>query len=144
MKLELKHLTPYFPYALKVLTNERTRKEKAVITALNYGIDQDLVMLQGSTEDFDFFEDKLKNVKPILRPLSDMSDYFQLLIEENEIIADILDEEYLSQRDLDIEEIDIYNSTVYPYDLICLLAEHHFDLFELIDKGLAIDINTLP
>ena len=38
----------------------------------------------------------------------------------------------------------LYNNPLqYSYRVVELLFRHHFDVFGLIEKGLAIDINTL-
>jgi hypothetical protein len=80
---------------------------------------------------------KLSDIKPILRPLSDLSkdDFGEYLIEElytldfeKQILSILEDIRWVNQCD---------------YLLIQLLIEKHYDVFGLIEKGLAIDINTL-
>ena len=79
----------------------------------------------------------LKYCKPILRPLSDLKegDFGEYLIEEfytldfeKQILRILEDNRWVNQCD---------------YLLIQLLIENHYDVFGLIDKGLAIDINTI-
>ena len=37
-----------------------------------------------------------------------------------------------------------YDTVLYlPYNIVSKLFENHFDVFGLIEKGLAIDINTI-
>jgi len=117
-KLKLKHITSYLPYGIKVISNERYENEIALITSLNYGLDQDLIMLQGNTKELDFFEDELEKIKPILRPLSDLT---------KEI-----------KYNLELEMINYL-----PFVIVQELFKWHFDVFNLIDKDLAIDINNL-
>lgn len=38
-KLQLKHLAPYLPYKIEVVSNERYENETALITSLNYGLE---------------------------------------------------------------------------------------------------------
>lgn len=134
MKLELKHLAPYLPYGLKVNNNEVNLL--MVIDVRDYYKPKDLISLDsvvGSTY-----------LKPILRPLSDL--WSNNAIEE--------DRDQLSEWD--IERIQdalafipmglIHKSIVdkLNYDSVEYLLSKHYDVFNLIPEGLAIDINTLP
>ena len=77
-------------------------------------------------------ENKINNVlmgvghKPILRPLSDLNKR-----EYSEVLENW---EYIIDKEL--------TSEIMWYEWECLF-EWHFDVFGLIEKGLAIDINTL-
>tara|TARA_R110000772_G_scaffold83493_1_gene176588 strand:- start:9461 stop:9808 length:348 start_codon:yes stop_codon:yes gene_type:complete len=112
MKLELKHLAPYLPYGLVVFIPiwkcERTisqLRQKSIVTK-------------------DFANHLLfADIKPILRPLSDLT----------EDILCISWIEHIEDKVLDAE---------CPYEVWQILFENHFDVFGLIEKGLAIDINT--
>jgi hypothetical protein len=134
-KLELKHLAPYLPYGLKVYSEKNgIKKMKLKIEPNPVGcqITMDAVL-------------KYDIYKPILRPLSDLKKY------ENELYLYCGVVKIDTNLDVDFTgNYSEYNST----DLIgCLkllnkLFELHFDVFGLIDKGLidkglAIDINTL-
>ena len=172
MKLELKHLTPYFNHRLEVISNERFENEKALLTQINLGVDEDLVMIQSDTEEFDFFEDKLEKVKPILRPLKDLANEIQIgeksfyplgslliqkypkwFVENNgsakytHITVDFSGRfasaflTYQATHEIQIDSKYINNTS---YLVFQKLLEWHFDVFGLIEKGLAIDINTLP
>ena len=110
MKLELKHLAPYLPYGLKFyweqLDGTPNKPWTLTINSIEFALEN--------------------QNKPILHPLSDLTDY---------VSQSLLDRiENSSSRDL-TESLN-YNS-------VCYLLEHHFDVFGLIEKGLAIDINTL-
>ena len=116
MKLELKHLAPYLPYGLSIKNSIGKVIELTVM-------------------DFCYHLDK--GFKPILRPLSDLKegDFGEYLIEEfytldfeKQILRILEDNRWVNQCD---------------YLLIQLLIENHYDVFGLIDKGLAIDINTI-
>jgi hypothetical protein len=80
-------------------------------------------------------------VKPILRPLSDLQNqeldyYTQFELKTNEF-----DAEYLIEA--------LVNKTFYAKDIhfsfkiYQVLFEMHFDVFSLIEKGLAININQI-
>lgn len=117
-KLELKHLAPYLPYRLKV----------SKIHVLNTG--------NGIGSINHVLTTHSKLYKPILRPLSDYSDINSpKMIELN---CDLFN------------QVEIYNLSNNlcgywncSYLSIKIMCENHIDFFGLIDKGLAIDINTL-
>ena len=118
MKLELKHLAPYLPYNLKIKTNYGWD----TVTTLNE------YEVNGDHEHSYSYEDHPNEVlefKPILRPLADL--------ENDEYKNRIFNREYI---------IDKKTDTDLGYYEWCYLFENHFDVFGLIEKGLAIDINT--
>jgi len=116
-KLELKYLAPYLPYGLMNQRSFHTpQKIDGIVGNKVYFGDTVLFMNQ---------------IEPILRPLSDLTkeidprsrNYFSYSTEglmfkgKNECYTRLSDIEFL--------------------------FENHFDVFGLIEKGLAIDINTL-
>lgn len=128
-KLELKHIAPYLPYDLRIKGGTMT------------------YTLTGSYLDEWFNWGFMTEHQPILRPLSDLTKE----IEHNgEIICpcEILFTDY-SQNDGatcgDQAEllIDLNLDMILSYFEWQKLFEWHFDVFGLIEKGLAIDINTL-
>lgn len=135
-RLELKYLATYLPYQLKFscpfggLNDEMIGlSESLVITDLNNGsidcsVDLNYVGENGS--------------KPILRPLSDLT--FEDLDKLGKRYGiQVNDEEVHVFRDLDENR----NPLEWRYEDIQYLLSRHFDVFGLIEKGLAIDINTL-
>ncbi len=132
MKLELKHLAGYLPYWLKLKINTPLGTFDRKFE-LDCGHDFNLHLLE-------------RNVKPILRPLSDLKKY----------IGDFCFEEWVNESS-GVEELEQYTSCIYkklsdgspvnlhhlPYRIIKKMYEYHFDIYGLIDAGLAIDINTL-
>lgn len=85
----------------------------------------------------------ISDIKPILRPLSSITiDWFH-----NNIDKDI--ESFLINCEpehdhLSIEVVDkVLGTSAFSYDEYRLLFRDHFDIHGLINKGLAIDINTL-
>ena len=88
----------------------------------------------------------LENSKFLLRPLSELD---QILLSEfekyhknidcdNEII-ELFCEEHIKTNDL-ILEINIES---LPFDTVIWMIKNHFDIAGLIEKGEAIDVNTL-
>ena len=122
MKLELKHLAPYLPYCLNIYINDL----RDHVNNFTLELYKDISL-----------KDVIDNEnKPILRPLS----YLTKQIEHN-------GEKFLLIDFLLDKDIIVYNPNI-DYRLLRFgdiekLLKHHFDVFGLIDKGLAIDINTL-
>ena len=134
-KLEIKHLAPYFPYGL-MLDCELEGYEneiKTLFTISNSGA----VVTQPERCVYLFGD-----VKPILRPLSDLT---------KEI-------EHNGERFVPIKQLSKYTNDqtsggknglewgiieTFPYSDLIKLFEWHFDVFGLIDQGLAININDI-
>lgn len=150
MKLELEHLAPYLPYELKIKVEN--------------GIDNGIFELQPvmlTIQDHEGINKFNKwfiqyESKPLLRPLSDLTkeiehngDKFVPIIE----LYPFFDKQpsnvkMICNQELDYAESHYYGggslkvNTKYPlenrYDLIEKLFEWHFDVFNLIENGLAI------
>ena len=130
MKLQLKkeEIVPYLPYGLKCKS-----------TTILFGEEDNGIYEMGLIS----MRGVLKGTgKPILRPLSDLTkeievdgEKFVPAIELNwsNITTDILS-----------KSINLTNkfNNLFAFDYKKLL-EWHFDVFGLIEKGLAIDINTI-
>ena len=136
MKLELKHLTPYLPYKLGFMLSdigifnidseyqkpsEAYEKLKLTNILISDRIEVELEHENGWS--IGFIE--LEEIKPILRPLSDLEEFSPAIY--NYLVKNC--ENYVVR----LQQID-YN----------VLIENHFDVFKLIENGLAIDINSLP
>ena len=134
-KLELKHITPYLPYKLKCQYTDTFGEVR--IGTLNL-IHKDKF---GVDSCFD------ENLKPILHPLSDLTKEIEV---NGKIIVPIeeLNKEigcgYNRTDDIlwitDNSYLGFCENYVPFYEK---LLEWHFDIFGLIEKGLAININTL-
>lgn len=134
-KLTLAHLAPYLPYGvnfrfnLKDVYDEYPNEIRDKILTCN---SIDLCISIG---------------KPILRPLSDLS--------KNENfwhIVNIMDDNFGEYVTVDSDcDIDVdcdggcgrYVSLHDCYNAYTELFKNHFDVFGLIEKGLAVDINTI-
>ena len=124
MKLELKHLSPYLPYGLKVYEgeigdyNNRIRLMNLGEGRSNHWVGVKAILKSHEPKGFSYY-------RPILRPLSEF---------------------YLNPfHDYPNREMfyaDIKNKTISVIIWEDLL-KGHFDVFGLIEKGLAVDINTL-
>lgn len=148
MKLELKHLAPYLPYGLEVIAC-RVQNTQFVLEKMNQ------TKAYGYTKYGNFIPigDLISEIKPILRPLSDLTKEIEINGEKFVPIDKIhrIDSKVYIYKptnyDLEItidtedfsHEVDLYDG----YLIMQKLFEYHFDVFGLIDKNLAIDINTL-
>lgn len=129
VKLELKHLAPYLPYGLEIWFKTSKRVKIHTMSANNIND-----VLHYTT-----------NYKPILRPLSDLTKEIEHNGEKFVPIERIDKNNNLEiLKCLHDQDFDFPNDTdLFPYWVVCSFIEYHFDVFGLIDKGLAIDINTL-
>jgi len=168
LKLTIKHLAPYLPYGLKCVLIQDLREDfsnedwhedieifnKGVIWTYAGYCDKDLSLPLGEGE----FEGMLirreytytsvgNSAKPILRPLSDLTEeveeddktYLDKLLQLSCFDTSVMSKEEKEKYIETLTEIEIGAS----YRDIQQLLEWHFDVFGLIEKGLAIDINTL-
>lgn len=145
MKLELKHIAPYLPYGLKIKGN--TYGEIKTL----YGIKGESVFIDTLTTPYSWAD--FSDIKPILRSLSDLTN--EIEIEGKKFVPKC--ELDCICRDLEFYSFNFKYFTVgnqhknygQEYDLIDIynvmqkLFEWHFDIFGLIESGLAVDIDTL-
>lgn len=138
-KLELKHIAPYLPYDIKIFDENRRAMN------MNYAI----MNTHGGTNYEAAYNVINYNMKIILRPLSDLTKtLFQFEYGEPTTLEDwingncdlgtdrwILQDKAKEQRQERIMDL--------PYFVAEYLFQYHFDVFGLIEKGLAIDINTI-
>jgi len=143
-KLTIEHLAPYLRYGLKW----KSTKYKEISTMI--GLIPSQAVFKISDDEIESYTNFTLTgdtyIKPILRPLSDLlSSGCFVDIEtasENEMNQHMWED--LRCR---LERCEKSNSNTdinkMPYWVVELLFKYHVDVFGLIDKGLAIDINTL-
>lgn len=152
MKLELKHLAAYLPYGLEIQVDTTFWHEKReAFLAVLIGIFDFETLTVKYVDEYDTtYSSNIGDFKPILRPISDLTKQIEVN-EEKVIIA----RELVKISDGWISDDENFNQWVYNYfndisiypkyihDLIteCLL-KNHFDVFELIKDGLAVDVNS--
>lgn len=131
MKLKTKHLAPYLPYNLKCeVLNSGQEKEIGEMIAV---YDDNSACFGNIIESEKGFE----YIKPILKPMLDF--------ETNKDIKEYLNEGFITidNNFINIEDMLTYKPECMPFGVVQLAFKHHFDIFGLIEKGLAIDVNTL-
>lgn len=163
-KLELKHIAPYLPYRLKCKVTDRG---KIVISDLNAAYSDNSYAFMNIVESEKGFDE----IKPILRPLSDLTKEIEVNGERFvpiEVLLKLNNKTWFDKHDSKSKyslilsesnygrskafvkyhapiEINIIHDFILheSFTLVQKLHEWHFDVFGLIDSGLAIDINTL-
>lgn len=131
MKLKLEHLAPYLPYQLEgyCLANIHTIvefiKPNRIGGITKFGNHVPIA-------------DTFKGFKPLLRPLSQIQSYFEPLWDSDIDVRTYLSEEYITSFGFEsIEEILEHKVEWWPVGFYTTLLKHHFDVFELIENGLA-------
>lgn len=133
MKLELKHLAPYLPYGLKI--HWKTSKKTSIV-----------MMKPSNILDVEIYT---TNFKPILRPIEDLTKEIERNGRKYSLDSIIFPKDEYSDdftRKVAIEELKLSNAIHHittPYSIVEVLLKHHFDVFGLIEQGLAININTV-
>jgi len=137
MKLELKHLAPYLPYELKyaILSDDDNDTYYIDPKHNTIGVGGN----QSNVTNICLVEYSKPIYKILLRPLSDLfnGDYEDILDEFSEVSLEAFKLAFLSKL-RPLNTLDKIN-----YTIANKLFEHHFDLFGLIEEGLAIDVNQL-
>lgn len=148
-KLELKHIVGYLPYGLKMIHNYKKARHNGEKKLRLWVMELSFMNAQIIVRD----EDR----KLILRPLSDLTKEIEVNgekfvpIEWFEIGDDSNDSEEYDHGNIKliktlerISKFNISNDILYlPHGVVQKLYEWHFDIQGLIEKGFAIDINTL-
>jgi len=136
-KLELKHLSPYLPYGLSVKCmgeymedSDEDNPTPKLFELIGLLKNKASVSFHGNKEVFHY-----EDLFPILRPLSDLTK--EIEIDGKRFVSN----QYL--KDNYIGEMMHTNLASWSHRVVSKLFEWHFDVFGLIEKGLAIDINTL-
>ena len=154
MKLELKHLAPYLPYGVEYFnTHEDFIEQKGIINLHSC---------------FDIL--RYEYIKPILRPLSDLTKEIEVNGEKLVPMMKILElvgkpnrrierckfdghfiyelgyhygQEVHGEKNTSWQISECVSENVVSLKTANILFELHFDVFGLIEQGLAVDINTL-
>lgn len=139
-KLTIEHLAPYLPYGLKCHNMGNFDEDGNPYVQEIVGLETDYVVVS-----FDNYDDRylFEETFPILRPLSGLIREI-----EHKDVA-LIPAIYMESHDITLGErlklISRGSKDFYmlPWWVISKLIEWHFDVFGLIEKGLAVDINTI-
>lgn len=116
MQLTAEHIYAYMPYNLKC----KLGNEILEINGIKYLLDSWCVSFKGDGQMWD----ELSSIKLLLKPLSELSE---------EQITEIANREGIRAENV----IKYTRMGIVSYRTIQMLLEQHYDLFNLIDKGLA-------
>lgn len=147
MNLELKHLSPYLPYSLKIehptmLVGKRKISELKNLGQTNIEISHRLYV-------------QISNCKPILRPLSDLTKEIEVMGKKFvpiEVLNNMLFTKHSKLEYYDSELCNgalLFSTNIKGYNILSMnekvqkILEWHFDIFGLIEKGLAISIHDV-
>lgn len=138
-KLTLEHLAPYLPYGLKVQFDYKRidkiiEKRIATINLIDSVWDRCNINNGSISYDLIYFDE----IKPILRPLSDLTKEIEVNGEKF-VPIEVLKHRY----DFIYSSLNKYNLDKWEFRVIQKLFQWHFDVFGLIPQNLAIDFNTL-
>lgn len=150
MNLEVKHLVPYFPFELKILFKAHKEFIGTLVSmdsSFGGNVNDPDLSIRGKEKTIEvFLSDNNKPsderlIRPILRPLSDITlelvqQLFGFEIEQFRMESD-------NENDFSLEVLTDLGWTSLTFNEYQNLLAYHFDLFMLIEKGLAVDINTL-
>jgi hypothetical protein len=126
MKLELKHLAPYFPYGLKCQFKGMLNNKIEI--GRIHKLSENSVSFQHNM----FWQ--IENCKPILRPLSEINSKHHSKFRENYHIDFDNSGGFIFKR---------INETYTRFNELDYFFENHFDVFGLIEKGLAVSIHDV-
>ena len=135
MKIELKkeEIIPYLPYKLKAAI--RLREDSSL------PVEDDCIVTITCFE-VAYLDSEYDEFKPILRPLSDLKTSHNIF--EDKAICFIDESDNGGSFTIDDIYFKYKESSFSDWrNAYLLLLKGHFDVFGLIEKGLAIDINTL-
>jgi len=128
MKLELKHLVPYLPYKLKMISlnyyeGDDIPWEEWMLSSLSIVEDNEKLNEWWNEDGDNFYFDS--SFKPLLKPFKDLK---KSVLEDFNFIKSPIGGTPLM---------------FYSYEFVEYCFKNHYDVFGLIQQGLAIDINTL-
>jgi len=128
MKLELKHLAAYLPFAINVVIYSENEPKIDYISGIYHNPDEMVVF----SEEEDYYlsnpDYNVISFKLMLRPMSDLPKFIDVISP----VPNFFNTEILMKTPL-----------ASSYEVFEKLVELHFDVFGLIDAGLAVDINSL-
>ena len=114
--LQLEHLCGYLPYGLKYLTDNGTW----VLDSLEKG-----GWICHGRKAMYVEKHNLQSIKPLVIPLSELT---------RELVNNEMPEQLIR-----ICKTNQKHILTYGYQTICILMKYHFDVFGLLEKGLAVN-----
>ena len=140
LRVEIKNVSPYLPYGLKI--QHITTKEIKIVNGI-YEQYKDGTFIYYWNENYGTINAS-SHYKLVLRPMSNLTKKIEIdgvdIIPIEGMFLPCGERETLTSW---ADENKCWLGTQVSYLVYENLFELHFDVFGLIDKGLAVDINTL-
>jgi len=140
MELEIKHLAPYLPYKLKCKWNKSKPYELIGLRNGNESVNNELWIWK---DGMDYGTGYLYECVPILRPLSDLNNEIVINGEKHQMWLLINGQKALENGEIENMNGYQYSILELSYNKIQTILKFHFDIFGLIEKGVAISYNDL-
>lgn len=140
MELELKHLTPYLPYGLKLQYVVREKVEKiGIMKSISHNEDETHPTRVSISLMYN--EEHIWMFKPLLKSLQKFEYDDIIQIKEHLGLGNWCDayDQYFDAWFDDVANVDKLILQA-PYEIMQFFLECHFDVFGLIDAGLAVEL----
>ena len=140
MELEVKHLAPYLPYGLKLQYVER---EKVISTGIMQSISQNNSETHPTRVSINYQgEEHIWMYRPLLKPLSQFEYDHIIQVREHLGLGQWCDhyDQYFEAWFDDAESVQKLVLQC-PYEIMQFFLECHFDVFGLINAGLATELS---
>lgn len=142
-RLSLKNLAIAFANNQKVLYFDDERELNHICRIVELG-EEEMTISNGEYQ----YDVKFDDIKIIVRPFSDLTKAFETDTYEQTYIDYIAENFKIEVKGNVIQQEVLLDAKLghilkHKYTLIEKLLEWHFDVFGLIKKGLAVDINTI-
>lgn len=133
-QLQLKHLLPYFPHNLMCQVTDKGEIRIAELNAIYNNGSCSFHNLVESDKGFDC-------IKPILKKHCrlEIENIWEKHSKTDPDVRTFLNAEFLEEKGFNtIDEILGFNPQWWPVGTLNVLAKYHFDIYDLISKGLAV------
>lgn len=138
MKLNIEELAVYLPHELNVWVNHNENGPYwCIYKLINIDFLDKRALVIGKDGRWNF---KHQDYQPILRPLSDFNNAPEGFYKEFSTYLDCFVPLGMYAYYRNIEKFSLIT---WPYDLVKIFIKYHFDVYGLIEKKLAVNINTI-
>jgi hypothetical protein len=147
----VENINPYVPFALKFLSkkhfNKYGERSELILNGLSLVENntwQYEFIPQNESSDLYFAKLDEKDFQPILKPMKNLDSYFSKLFDDDIDVRTFMNKEFLESRGIEtFDQLYEFKAEWLPFGLVNLLLKHHFDIFDLIKHGFAIDEGSL-
>lgn len=148
MKLQLEHLAPYLPYGLTFRHYDANRERESICTYASITTEE-ITLINSDYE----YDELIEDAMPLLVPLSEINSLFEQFVDLMPFGDEYKSHLFFEEKPLTkLTDLFIIKSNVSvelsfnkaqpltaPYLAVNLLFKNHFDVFNLIPEGLALN-----